>query len=312
MNKSSKIYIAGHNGLVGSAIKNELEKQDFCNLVFKTHDELDLTNSANVKTFFELEKPEYIILAAAKVGGILANSTYPVEFMLENIKIQTNIIENAYKYNVKKLIFLGSSCIYPKNSPQPIKEEYLLTSELEKTNEAYALAKICGIKLCEYYNKEYNTNFLSVMPCNLYGENDTYDKNNAHVIPMLIEKFHHAKTNNIEAVEIWGDGTPLREFLYASDLAEAIVLLLSQPKNEANIINIGSGEEISIHDLALTIKKVVGYQGKIIYNQNKPNGTMRKLLDNSKINALGWKRKIDLETGLILAYKDFLSQKENK
>lgn len=310
MDKTSKIYIAGHTGLVGSAVKKELEKEGFSNLILKKHEELDLTNTGQVQLFFEQEKPEYVILAAAKVGGILANSTYPVEFMLENLKIQNNIIENAYKYNVKKLIFLGSSCIYPKNAPQPLKEEYLLSSELEKTNEAYALAKICGVKLCQYYNREYNTNFISVMPCNIYGENDTYDTKNAHVIPMLIEKIHNAKVLNAKNVELWGDGTPLREFLSSSELAKAIVLLLNDNlNNRGDIINIGSGEEISIQDLADLIKDVVEYDGKIVYDSSKPNGTMRKLLDNTKIISIGWKNQVQLKEGLKLAYNDFLNQK---
>ena len=311
INKSSKIYIAGHNGLVGSAIKKELEQQNYTNLVVKSHDELDLTDSSSVQAFFKKEKPQYVIIAAAKVGGILANSKYPVEFMLENLKIQNNIIENAYKSKVKKLIFLGSSCIYPKNAAQPLKEEYLLTSPLEQTNEAYALAKICGVKLCEYYNKEYQMDFISVMPCNLYGENDTYDKENAHVIPMLIEKFHNAKTSQSPTVELWGDGTPLREFLISSELARGVILLLEQENNKhlGSIINIGSGEEITINDLAILIKDVVAYKGQITYNTTKPNGTMRKILDNSKINSLGWKNNISLEEGIKLAYNDFLKKK---
>ncbi len=311
INKSSKIYIAGHNGLVGSAIKKELEQQNYTNLVVKSHDELDLTDSSSVQAFFKKEKPQYVIIAAAKVGGILANSKYPVEFMLENLKIQNNIIENAYKSKVKKLIFLGSSCIYPKNAPQPIKEDDLLSSKLEQTNEAYALAKICGVKLCEYCNKEYNTDFISVMPCNLYGENDTYDKENAHVIPMLIEKFHNAKTSQSPTVELWGDGTPLREFLISSELARGVILLLEQENNKhlGSIINIGSGEEITINDLAILIKDVIAYKGQITYNTTKPNGTMRKILDNSKINSLGWKNNISLEEGIKLAYNDFLKKK---
>lgn len=307
MNKSDKIYVAGHNGLVGSAIIRELEKQGFLNLVYATHDELDLTQKDKVEVFFSKECPQYVILAAAKVGGILANSNYPVEFMSENLKIQLNIIESAYKYNVKKLVFLGSSCIYPKNTPHPIKEEYLLSSNLEPTNEAYALAKICGVKLCEYYNNQYNTEFLSVMPCNLYGKNDTYDNQNSHVIPMLIDKFHNAKVNKLPFVEIWGDGTPLREFLYVDDLAKAILFLLeSDFKNIGNIINIGSSEEISIKDLALMIKSIVKYDGNIVFDKSKPNGTMRKLLDNSKLNSLGWKSTTKLFDGLNIVYNDYL------
>ncbi len=312
MDKINKIYIAGHTGLVGSAIVHELLSQGFLNLIYKTHDELDLTNYNLVDEFFAMEKPEYVIIAAAKVGGILANSKYPVEFMLENLKIQNNLIECAYKHNVKKLIFLGSSCIYPKNAPQPIKEEYLLSSKLEQTNEAYALAKICGVKLCQYYNQEYNTNFVSIMPCNLYGENDTYDNENAHVIPMLIQKFHNAKTNNLPFVEIWGDGTPLREFLCSKDLAKAIILLLkSETTSHESIINIGSSEEISIKDLALLIKEIVNYNGEIIFDKTKPNGTMQKLLDNTKINSTGWKKELALSDGLRLVYEDYLKRNNN-
>lgn len=310
MNKSSKIYVAGHSGLVGSAIVQELECAGFLNLIYKSHNELDLTNYNLVDKFFAKERPECVVIAAAKVGGILANSKYPVEFMLENLKIQNNLIECSHKYAVKKLIFLGSSCIYPKSAPQPIKEEYLLSSSLEKTNEAYALAKICGVKLCEYYNKEYGDDFISVMPCNLYGQNDTYDKENAHVIPMLIQKFHNAKINNIPSVEIWGDGTPLREFLCATDLAKAIVVLLTSKVNlQESIINIGSGEEITIKDLAILIKEVVGYSGEIVFDSTKPNGTLRKLLDNSKINSLGWEKSINLKEGIMLAYVDFSNRK---
>ena len=306
MNKSSKIYIAGATGLVGSAIKNELQNSGYTNLLHKAHNELDLTNLNLVDNFFAEEKPDCVIIAAAKVGGILANSKYLVEFMLENLKIQNNIIECSHKYNVKKLIFLGSSCIYPKNSPQPIKEEYLLSSELEETNEAYALAKICGVKLCEYYKREYGDDFISVMPCNLYGLNDRYDEQNAHVIPMLIEKFYIAKINNLPKVEIWGDGTPLREFLCSSELAKAIVMLLECDFKSLNsVINIGSGEEISIKDLALLIKDIVNYEGEIVFDKSKPNGTMRKLLDSTKINTLGWENKLKLVDGLKLAYDDF-------
>ena len=312
MNKNSKIYIAGHCGLVGSAVKKELQQQGYKNLVYKTHQELDLTNQNCVDRFFQEERPEYVILAAAKVGGIWANSKYPVEFMLDNLKIENNVIQCSYEHNVKKLVFLGSSCIYPKNSPQPIKEEYLLTSELEQTNESYALAKICGVKLCEYYNRQYGANFISVMPCNLYGINDTYHSENAHVIPMLIEKFHNAKINADKIVEIWGSGEPLREFLFSDDLAKAIVLLLSQDTtNLGSIINIGSGKEISIKELAEIIKKIIGYTGDISYASTKPDGTMRKLLDSSKINSLSWSPQISLKYGLELAYKDFCKRIEN-
>lgn len=310
MNKNHKIYIAGHRGLVGSAIKRELESKGYTNLVFKTHKELDLTDSIAVAEFFDKEKPDWVIQAAAKVGGIYGNNTYPVEFMLENLKIQNNIIENSYKNNVKKLLFLGSSCIYPKNAPQPMKEEYLLSDYLEKTNEAYALAKICGIKLCNYYNREYSTNFMSVMPCNLYGINDNYHPENAHVIPMLIRRFHEAKINNLPETTVWGTGTPRREFLFADDLAKAVVYLM-ETKNAEDIgefINIGSGFDMPISEIVEIIKETVGYEGKLIYDPSKPDGTMQKLMDTSKINALGWTAQTNLRDGLKIAYKDFLSK----
>lgn len=309
--KNTKIYIAGHNGLVGSAIRRTLEQKGYKNLILKSHNELDLTNETDVSEFFKQEKPEWVFLAAAKVGGILGNSTYPVEFLLENLKIQNNIIENSYKNNVSKLLFLGSSCIYPKETPQPIKEDYLLSNYLENTNEGYALAKICGIKLCNYYNKQYGTNYLSVMPCNLYGANDNYHKENAHVIPMLIRRFHEAKEQQLEKVTVWGTGEPKREFLFADDLAEAIVLLMEtkDAKDIGEFINIGTGYEISISELAKTIKNVIGFNGNIVYDTTKPDGTMRKLMDVSKINSLGWYSKTTLEDGLNITYKDFLKKK---
>ncbi len=310
MEKNSKIYIAGHRGLVGSAIKREFERKGYTNLIYKTHLELDLCDSKKVAEFFEQEKPEYVVQAAAKVGGILGNSTYPVEFMLENLKIQNNIIENSYKNNVKKLLFLGSSCIYPRNTKQPMKEEYLLSDYLEKTNEGYALAKICGIKLCNYYNREYGTNYMSVMPCNLYGINDNYHPQNAHVIPMLIRRFHEAKVAGLKEVEVWGTGKPRREFLFADDLAEAVVFLMEN-KNADDIgefINIGSGFDMPISEIVQLIKETVGYEGELKYNPEKPDGTMLKLMDVSKINALGWKSKTNLKEGLKIAYKDFLSR----
>ena len=310
MDKNSKIYIAGHRGLVGSAIKREFERKGYTNLIYKTHSELDLCDSKKVAEFFEQEKPEYVVQAAAKVGGILGNSTYPVEFMLENLKIQNNIIENSYKNNVKKLLFLGSSCIYPRNTKQPMKEEYLLSDYLERTNEGYALAKICGIKLCNYYNREYGTNFMSVMPCNLYGINDNYHPQNAHVIPMLIRRFHEAKIAGLKEVEVWGTGKPRREFLFADDLAEAVVFLMEN-KNADDIgefINIGSGFDMPISEIVQLIKETVGYEGELKYNPEKPDGTMLKLMDVSKINALGWKSKTNLKEGLKIAYKDFLSR----
>ena len=311
--KNKKIYIAGHRGLVGSAIKRELERKGYTNLIYKTHSELDLTDSKAVAEFFETEKPEWVIQAAAKVGGILGNNTYPVEFMLENLKIQNNIIENSYKNKVEKLMFLGSSCIYPKNTPQPMKEEYLLSDYLEKTNEGYALAKICGIKLCNYYNREYCTNYMSVMPCNLYGIGDNYHPQNAHVIPMLIRRFHEAKEQNLPETTVWGTGTPRREFLFADDLAEAVVFLMENKdaKDIGEFINIGSGFDMPISEIVELIKEVVGYKGKLVYDKTKPDGTMLKLMDVSKINRLGWKAKTELREGLKIAYEDFLKKYSN-
>lgn len=309
MNKRDKIFAAGHRGLVGSAIKNELEALGYENILTKTHQELDLTDNIAVKEFFDSEKPDYVILSAAKVGGIHGNNTYPVEFFTENMKIQLNVIENAYKNNVKKLLFLGSSCIYPKNAPQPMKEEYLLSSELEKTNEMYALAKISGLKLCASYNREYGTDYISVMPCNLYGLNDNYDKQNAHVLPMLIRRFHEAKKAGSDEVVVWGTGTPLREFMYAGDLAKAVVYLMENKSAQeiGEFINIGTGKDVTILELAETIKKVVGFEGRITFDKTKPDGTMRKLMDVSRINKLGWKAEIDLETGIKIVYNDFLN-----
>lgn len=306
-NKDIKIFIAGHRGLVGSAILRELEKKGYTNFILRTHAELDLTDSFAVREFFEAQKPDWVFLAAAKVGGIYGNSIYPVEFMLENLKIQNNVIENSYKSNVKKLMFLGSSCIYPKNAPIPIKEEYLLSLELEKTNEPYALAKICGIKLCEAYNREYGTNYISVMPCNLYGLNDNYHEQNAHVLPMLIRRFHQAKENGEKNTVIWGTGTPKREFLNSDDLASACVWLMENKnfKDVGEFINVGTGYDISILEIAELIKKIVGFEGEILLDKTKPDGTMRKLMDVSKINSLGWKAKIPLEEGLKAVYEDF-------
>lgn len=311
MEKNSKIFVAGHRGLVGSAIKKELEDRGYTNLLTRTHQELDLTDTSAVKTFFEENKPEYVILSAAKVGGIQGNNTYPVEFFTENMKIQLNVIENSFKNNVKKLLFLGSSCIYPKNAPQPMKEEYLLSSELEKTNEMYALAKISGLKLCASYNREYGTDYISVMPCNLYGLNDNYDKENAHVLPMLVRRFHEAKEAGVNEVVVWGTGTPLREFMYAGDLAKAVVFLLENKsaKEIGEFINVGTGKEVTILELANMIKRVVGYEGELAFDKTKPDGTMRKLMDVSRINNLGWKAETDLETGIKIVYQDFLNSK---
>lgn len=308
MQKSDKIFVAGHRGLVGSAIKRELESKGYTNILIRTHKELDLTNSHAVQNFFEEEKPDYVILSAAKVGGIQGNNTYPVEFFTENMKIQLNVIENSFKYNVKKLLFLGSSCIYPKNAPQPMKEEYLLSSELEKTNEMYALAKISGLKLCDAYNREYGTDYISVMPCNLYGLNDNYDRENAHVLPMLVRRFHEAKEAGLKEVTVWGTGTPLREFMYAGDLAEAVVFLMENKsaKEIGDFINIGTGKEVTILELANLIKEVVGFEGNIVFDNTKPDGTMRKLMDVSRINDLGWHAKTSLKDGIKIVYKDFL------
>lgn len=311
---NEKIYIAGHRGQVGSAILRELQKKGYSNFVLRTHEELNLTDADAVKAFFENEKPDWVFLAAAKVGGIYGNSTYPVDFMLDNLKIQNNIIENAYKNNVKKLLFLGSSCIYPKEAPQPMKEEYLLTSKLEPTNEPYALAKIVGIKLCNAYNRQYGTDYMSVMPCNLYGLNDNYHKENAHVIPMLIRRFHEAKLQSACEVTIWGTGTPRREFLYADDLANAIVYLMENKsaKEVGEFINIGTGKDITILELAEMIKKTVGFEGKIVLDQTKPDGTLRKTMDASKMKSLGWTAKVEMEEGLKLVYQDFLNNKDTR
>ena len=308
INKSKKIYIAGHRGLVGSAIDRILTKNGYNNILRKTHSELDLTKREDVFNFFEKEKPEWVFLSAAKVGGIYANNTYPVDFLLYNLQIQNNIIEASYKYNVEKLLFLGSSCIYPKECPQPIKEEYLLSGYLESTNRPYALAKITGIELCDAYNRQYNTNYIAVMPCNLYGINDNYHPENAHVIPMLIRRFHEAKINNLKETVIWGSGTPLREFMCSDDLAEACLYLMENKdaKEIGKFINIGSGKEVTIKELAELVKKVVGFEGEIKLDSSKPDGTMRKLLDVSKMNALGWKYKTELEDGVKIAYNDFI------
>ena len=309
MNKNDKIFVAGHRGLVGSAIKRELEKKGYTNIVTRTHKELDLTDSKAVSEFFEAEKPDYVILSAAKVGGIQGNNTFPVEFFTENMKIQLNVITNAFKQNVKKLLFLGSSCIYPKNAPQPMKEEYLLSSKLEKTNEMYALAKISGLKLCATYNREYNTDYISVMPCNLYGLNDNYDTKNAHVLPMLVRRFHEAKEAGLKEVTVWGTGTPLREFMYAGDLAKAVVYLMENKsaKEIGEFINIGTGTEVTILELAQMIKKIVGFEGELVFDKSKPDGTMRKLMDVSRINNLGWKAETSLEEGIKIVYNDFLT-----
>ena len=305
MKTNAKIYVAGHRGMVGSAIVRKLQKEGYTNLISRTSAELDLRNQQAVTNFFASEKPEYVFLAAAKVGGIVANNIYRADFLYENLAIQNNVIHNAYITGVKKLMFLGSSCIYPKLAPQPLKEEYLLTGLLEPTNEPYAIAKIAGIKLCDAYRDQYGCNFISVMPTNLYGYNDNYHPQNSHVLPALIRKFHEAKMKGDPEVSIWGTGTPKREFLFADDLADACYFLM-QNYNEPNLINIGTGEDISIKDLALLIKEHIGYSGTLNFDTTKPDGTPRKLMDVSKLHALGWKHKVELEEGIGLAYADFL------
>jgi GDP-L-fucose synthase len=301
MNKDSKIYIAGHGGMVGSALVRVLEQNGYNNLVLRTSKELNLTDQLAVKEFFESEKPEYVFLAAAKVGGIVANNTYRAEFIYENLMIQNNVLHNSYLSGVKKLMFLGSSCIYPKNAPQPLKEEYLLTGLLEPTNEPYAIAKIAGIKMCEAYRDQYGCNFISVMPTNLYGPNDNYDLNNSHVLPALLRKFIEAKNNGDNSVTLWGTGTPLREFLHVDDLASACLFLMKS-YNEKEFLNIGVGEDISILDLAKLVKTIVGFEGEIILDKSKPDGTPRKLMDVSRLNNLGWKANIDLYEGIKKVY----------
>ena len=301
MVSDSKIYVAGHRGMVGSAIMKNLLEKGFTNIVTRTSSELNLINQQEVAAFFALEKPEYVFLAAAKVGGILANSTYAADFIYENLMIQNNVIHESYKNNVKKLLFLGSSCIYPKLAPQPLKEEYLLTGLLEETNEPYAIAKIAGIKMCDAYRSQYGCNFISVMPTNLYGLNDNYDIQNSHVLPALLRKIHEAKSNELPEVIVWGTGKPLREFMHASDMSDACVYLM-QKYNEEGFVNIGTGEEISILDLAYLIKDIVGFQGKIIFDDTKPDGTPRKLMDASKLNSLGWKYSIPLKQGIQQVY----------
>ena len=303
MNKSDKIYVAGHNGMVGSAIVRQLKSNGFTNLLVKPSKELDLTNQQAVNSFFETEKLDYVFLAAAKVGGIHANNVYRADFLYQNLMIEANVIHAAYLNKVTKLLFLGSSCIYPKMAPQPLKEEYLLTGFLEATNEPYAIAKIAGIKLCESYRRQYGCNFISAMPTNLYGPNDNYDLNNSHVLPALIRKFHTAKLENQLQVEIWGTGTPLREFLHVDDLAAACLFLMKNYNAEL-FVNVGSGTDISIKDLALLVKKTVGYKGDLVFNISKPDGTPRKLMDVSRINQLGWKHNISLEEGIKTVYEE--------
>jgi GDP-L-fucose synthase len=307
MELNSKIYIAGHRGMVGSAILRRLQKDGFSNFVFRTSAELDLRNQQAVADFFSKEKPEYVFLAAAKVGGILANNVYRAEFLYDNLEIQNNVIHHAWKNGVKKLLFLGSSCIYPKLAPQPLKEEYLLTGLLEPTNEPYAIAKIAGIKMCDAFRSQYGCNFISVMPTNLYGPNDNYDLNTSHVLPALLRKFHEAKMNNQQEVIVWGTGSPRREFLHADDMADACVFLMKN-YNEPGLVNIGTGEDISIKELAEMIKEIAAYKGKIVFDTTKPDGTPRKLLDVSKLSKLGWQASILLKNGIETVYKEkFLS-----
>lgn len=309
MNKNDKIYIAGHTGMVGSAILQALIAGGFTNFVYRTSKELDLRNQAAVEQFFSEEKPQYVFMAAAKVGGIVANNTYRADFLYDNLMIVSNILHAAHKNGVTKLLFLGSSCIYPKMAAQPIKEEYLLTGELEKTNEPYAIAKIAGIKLCETYRDQYGANFISVMPTNLYGKNDNYHPQNSHVLPALIRRFHEAKQQNLPEVVIWGSGNPMREFLFADDLADACLFLMEH-YNEKEIINIGCGTDITIKELAALIKEITGFTGNLIFDTTKPDGTPRKLLDVTKINNLGWHYKTKLKDGIQLAYNDFLLKQQ--
>jgi len=307
MQKTDKIYIAGHTGMVGSAILKALIADGFTNFVYRTSKELDLRNQVAVEQFFSDEKPQYVFMAAAKVGGIVANNTYRADFLYDNLMIVSNIIHAAHKNGVTKLLFLGSSCIYPKMAAQPIKEEYLLTGELEKTNEPYAIAKIAGIKLCETYREQYGANFISVMPTNLYGKNDNYHSENSHVLPALIRRFHEAKQQNLKEVVIWGSGNPKREFIFADDLATACLFLMNN-YNEKEIINIGCGEDITIKELATLIKEITGFEGALVFDTTKPDGTPRKLLDVTKINNLGWHYKIKLKEGIEMAYQDFLQK----
>jgi GDP-L-fucose synthase len=307
MEKHSKIYVAGHRGMVGSALVRLLEKDGYTNIVTRTSKELDLRDQQQVKMFFQKEKPEYVFLAAAKVGGIHANNVYRAEFIYDNLIMEANVIHQSYENKVNKMLFLGSSCIYPKLAPQPLKEEYLLTGVLEPTNEPYAIAKIAGIKMCEAYKDQYGCNFISAMPTNLYGPNDNYDLNNSHVLPALMRKFHEAKQLSAATVEVWGSGFPKREFLHVDDLAEACLFLMNN-YNESQLVNIGSGEDISIKDLALLIKDIVNYTGELIFDSSKPDGTPRKLMDVNKLNNLGWKYKIGLKEGITSVYEDtFLS-----
>lgn len=310
MEKTDKIYVAGHRGLVGSAIVRNLQAKGYTNIIGRTHKELDLTNQAMVREFFEKEKPDVVVLAAAKVGGINANNTTPADFAYENLQIQCNVIDCCHQYHVKKLLFLGSTCIYPKMAPQPIPEDALLTGPLEVTNEAYAIAKIAGLEMCKFYKRQYGDNFISCMPTNLYGPHDNYDLQGSHVMPAMIRKFHEAKVKNAPTVELWGTGTPLREFLYVDDMADACVFLLENYDGEQHV-NIGTGKEVTIRQLAETVKKVVGFEGEIVWNKDMPDGTPRKLTNVDKLHGLGWMHKVDLEEGVELAYQWFKDNVES-
>ncbi len=310
MKKDSKIYIAGHRGMVGSAIHRKLQEKGFTNFILKTSKELDLRNQQAVADFFQTEKPEYVFMAAAKVGGIIANNTYRADFLYENLAIQNNVIHSSYENEVTKLMFLGSSCIYPKLAPQPLKEDYLLSGFLEETNEPYAIAKIAGIKLCEAYRTQYGCDYISVMPTNLYGPNDNYDLQNSHVLPAMIRKFHEAKVSKNQGVNLWGTGSPMREFLHADDLAEACVYLMEN-YSEPEFVNIGTGTDITIKELAETVKEIVGFEGNLNWDTTKPDGTPRKLMDVSRLHAQGWKHKINLKEGIALAYQDFLEHHDS-
>jgi len=311
MEQQAKIYVAGHRGMVGSAIVRELTRLGYQNIITRSSAELDLRSQVAVEAFYREEKPDYVFVAAAKVGGILANNTYRAEFLYDNLSIQNNLIHNAYVFGVKKLLFLGSSCIYPKLAPQPLKEEYLLSGYLEPTNEPYAIAKITGIKMCEAYRDQYGCNFISAMPTNMYGPNDNYHPENSHVLPALIRKFHEAKESGAPEVVVWGDGSPMREFLYADDLANALVYLMLN-YNEKEFVNVGYGSDITIGDLAKTVAKIVGFTGNIVFDSSKPNGTPKKLMDSGRLFATGWKPKTDLQEGIEMAYADFLTKHSNK
>lgn len=309
MEKDAKIYVAGHRGLVGSAIVRKLKEEGYTNIVTRTHSELDLTDQRATREFFEKERPDYVFLAAAKVGGILANSIYRADFEYVNLMIECNVIKASYDYGVKKLLFIGTAAVYPECCPQPIKEEYLLTGPLDSTKEAYAIAKIAGTKMCQYFDEQYGANFVSVVPNNLYGPNDNFDLNTSHVIPALIRKFHTAKVTGADHVEVWGSGNQRREFLYVDDFADVLLFLMNR-YDRREPINVGTGEDISIKELAETIEKIVGYEGNIVFDTTKPDGALRRLLDVSKLNALGWKYKVDLETGLKMTYEAFLKHLE--